>query len=66
MLKYKDLFIFMLLEKIRLKLMSRFYNRLAQTVCLKTKTIPCVKKLLDKSIEKFRNIKMIPASSNEY
>jgi len=66
MLKYKNLLIFMLLEKIMLKFVSRFHDRLAQAVRWKTKVTPCVRKLLDKSVEKSRNMRMISRSSNEY
>jgi hypothetical protein len=55
----------MLLEKIMLKFVSRFHDRLAQAVRWKTKVTPCVRKLLDKSVEKSRNMRMI-SSSNEY
>lgn len=56
----------MSLEKIRLKFMSMFHDRFAQAVRWKKKITPCVKKLLDKSVEKSRNMRMISRSSNEY
>lgn len=49
-----------------LKFVSRFHDRLAQAVRWKTKVTPCVRKLLDKSVEKSRNMRMISRSSNEY
>jgi hypothetical protein len=46
--------------------MARFHDRYAQAISWETKTTPCVRKLVDRSIEKARNMGIIPASSYEY
>jgi hypothetical protein len=46
--------------------MARFHDRYAQAISWERKTTPCVRKLVDRSIEKARNMGIIPASSYEY
>lgn len=46
--------------------MFRFHDRYVITTCQKTCTTPDVRKLLDRSIEKSRQMRMIVASINKY
>ena len=59
-------YLFPNLEKTQLKLISRFHDRFAHNVSQETNTTQYIRKLQDKYVEKPRNLRMIPSSSNDY
>jgi hypothetical protein len=58
--------IIFLLEKIRLKLMSRFHDRFVKAISWETKTIIYVRKMLENAVGKSKNIRNNLVTSDEY
>ena len=64
--KYKSMPILLLLEKVRLKPITRFHDIFAQSKNQTIKTIPHVKRVFGKFVGKNNNVRMIATIYNEY